>query len=223
MRWFRLERTFMAGGVALVLVGATIGLALAQQAPPPSPPATTGQAAGGHPGQVFRDALARQLGVTADRLQEAVRAARSEVGLPAQGGRPRPGPGCRPGGRGYGFVPFGMGIRAAADAIGISVDQLHQQLPGKSLAQVAQAHGKNPADIATALKNDATQRIDQAGSSGRLTADRASQLREDLAQRIDRMINQVMPEHGPGRPGGFRRPGGGASGGGGPNPRFRRF
>jgi hypothetical protein len=39
-------------------------------------------------------------------------------------------------------------------------------LPGKSLAQVAQAHGKNPNDVATALKNAAQQRIDQEVTAG---------------------------------------------------------
>jgi hypothetical protein len=50
----------------------------------------------------------------------------------------------------------------AAQAIGITPEQLRQQLPGKSLAQVATDHGKNPADVATALKTAANARIDQA-------------------------------------------------------------
>jgi len=34
-----------------------------------------------------------------------------------------------------------------------SVAQLRQELPGKTLTQVATAHGKNPADVAGPLKN----------------------------------------------------------------------
>jgi hypothetical protein len=107
--------------------------------------------------QAFREALARQLGITADRLQQAMEAARSEVGKAHQGTRPDAGPGRRAGrfgGPGGEFSP-------AAQAIGISVEQLRQELPGKSLAAVAQAHGKNPADVAAALKTAASQRIDE--------------------------------------------------------------
>jgi hypothetical protein len=50
----------------------------------------------------------------------------------------------------------------AAQAIGITPQQLRQELPGKSLAQVATANGKNPADVATALKTAASAHIDQA-------------------------------------------------------------
>ena len=53
--------------------------------------------------------------------------------------------------------PVKLGIMA----IGIPVTQLQQELPGKSLSAVATAHGKNPADVATALKNAARTRIDQ--------------------------------------------------------------
>jgi len=49
----------------------------------------------------------------------------------------------------------------AAQAIGINPQQLHQELQGKSLATVAQAHGKNPADVAAALKTASDAHIDQ--------------------------------------------------------------
>jgi hypothetical protein len=50
----------------------------------------------------------------------------------------------------------------AAQAIGITPQQLQQELPGKSLAQVAAAHGKSSADVASALKQAVSQRIDRA-------------------------------------------------------------
>lgn len=56
----------------------------------------------------------------------------------------------------------GMFATVAAQAIGITPEELRQELPGKSLAQVAQAHGKNSADVASALKQAADARIDQA-------------------------------------------------------------
>ena len=52
-------------------------------------------------------------------------------------------------------------LAVAAQAIGITPQELRQELPGKSLADVAHAHGKNPADVATALKTAANQHIDQ--------------------------------------------------------------
>jgi hypothetical protein len=84
-----------------------------------------------------------------------------------------------------------MGI--AAQAIGITPQQLRTELPGKSLAQLAQAHGKNPADIATALKTAADQRIDQEVTTGKLTADQAAQRKQTVDQRIDQAVNQVVP------------------------------
>ncbi len=179
MRFLRFKRTLVAAGVAVVLVGGTIGLAVAQQAPTQTPTSTPDH---GRPGQVFLDALAQQLGITTDHLQQAITAARTQVGLPPEGGRSGFGPGPRPGFRSG--VAFGMGLQAAADAIGITTDQLRQELPGKSLAQVAQAHGKNPADVATTLKNEANLRIDQAVSAGK----------QNLDQHIDDLMNHVLPD-----------------------------
>jgi hypothetical protein len=51
-------------------------------------------------------------------------------------------------------------IAVAAQSIGITPEQLRAELPGKSLAQVAEAHGKSPADVAAALKKAADARID---------------------------------------------------------------
>jgi hypothetical protein len=51
--------------------------------------------------------------------------------------------------------------------------------------------------VATALKNAAHQRIDQAQSAGKLTADQATQRKQQVDQRIDQMLNQVVPQGGP--------------------------
>jgi prolyl-tRNA editing enzyme YbaK/EbsC (Cys-tRNA(Pro) deacylase) len=90
-------------------------------------------------------------------------------------------------------------LNAAATAIGIPVSQLQQELSAKSLAQVAQAHGKNPGDVAKALKNAEHQRIDQAVASGRLTADEATQQKQREDRRIDQQITQVTPAAAPWR------------------------
>ena len=72
--------------------------------------------------------------------------------------------------------------------------QLQQELPGKSLSAVATAHGKNPADVATALKNAAHTRIDQQFTAGRLTADQATQQKQQADQRIDQQMTEVVPQ-----------------------------
>jgi hypothetical protein len=63
---------------------------------------------------------------------------------------------------------------------------------------VAQAHGKNPADIATGLKNAANQRINQEVTAGKLTADQAGQRQQTVDARIDQAVNRVVPVRQPG-------------------------
>ena len=182
------RRAIAAGCAVLVLMGLAAGVAAAQATPTPAGLAQSGY-------QAFVDALARRLGVPSANLQQAIGQARTDVGLPAGG----PGFGPHPGGRGRG----GVDLSAAAQAIGISADQLRQELPGKSLAQVAQAHAKNPTDVANALKNAANQRIDQEVSAGRLPSDQAAQRKQQAAQRIDQLMNEVRSQGG-GGPGGPR-------------------
>src|SRR5438132_1181962 len=181
-----IRRLALAGAAVLVLGGAAVGIAAAQAQPATTP---SGQPQSGY--QRFIDALAKRLNISTQTLETAVTQARSDAGLPA-GGQGFPGGGR--GGRGRGF---GFELDAAATAIGVTPEQLRTELAGKSLAQVAQAHGKSATDVATALKNAAHQRIDQAVSSGRLTADQANTQKQQADQRIDQLINQVMPQGGP--------------------------
>jgi ElaB/YqjD/DUF883 family membrane-anchored ribosome-binding protein len=196
------KRGLIAAVAAVVLGVAALGIAAAQQAPqtqtPGTPPAA--QTSQQRPTkQAFLDALAKRLGITTDRLQQAIRDARTDVGLPAEGGF---GPGFGEHGRGEhgpGFAGRGLfheGLETVAQAIGITPDQLRQELPGKSLTQVAQAHGKNPNDVATALKNAINQRIDQAVTNGRLTADQAAQRKQEASQRIDELMTRTFPQPG---------------------------
>ena len=188
--FFSARRTLAAGAAVLVLGGSAVGIASAQTAPTATP-ATSSAAGQGQPPpryQAFIDALAKRLGITSTALQTAVGQARTDAGLPAGGGF---GFGHGPGGHGRGGP--GRNLDAAATAIGIPVAQLRQELPGKTLTQVAQAHGKNPADVATALKNAAHQRIDQEVTAGRLTADQATQRKTQADQRIDQEMTEVAP------------------------------
>jgi hypothetical protein len=189
-----INRTLAAGAAVLALAGSAVGIASAQATPTPAPGTQQQQQRPSY--QQFLDALARRLNISSANLETAIGQSRTDLGLPADGPAPfgpgghgRGGPG---GGRG-----FGGDLNTAAQAIGITADQLRQELPGKSLAQVAQAHGKTANDVATALKNAAHQRLDQEVASGRIPADQAAQRKTQVDQRIDQMVNQVRQQGGP--------------------------
>jgi polyhydroxyalkanoate synthesis regulator phasin len=193
------RRVVIAAGAVLVLGGSAVGIAAAQSATP------TPQS-GGY--QKFIDALAQKLGVSSQTLQDDITQVRQAQGLPANGGFPGGGRGGPRGGFGA-----GLNFQTAATAIGITPQQLRTELQGKSMTQVAQAHGKNPADVANALKNEAHQRIDQAVANGRLTADQGNTAKTNADQRIDQMMTRVVPAGGPaGGPGGPGGPGAGPRG-----------
>jgi hypothetical protein len=195
-----------AAGAAVVLGGAAFGVAAAQTPTPATPtrPAGAAQVAPDQREEQFLTALASKLGVTVDRLRQAVDETRQSLGLPDRGGFGGPGGHGGPGGPGGpgGFGRGGPSFTAAAQAMGISVDQLRQELPGKTLADVARAHNVDPNAVASALKTAAASRIDQDVTAGRLTADQASQAKQQANTRIDQQMTQQQPTGGPGRPAG---------------------
>ena len=192
--FFSLRRGLAAGGAVVLLGGSAVGIASAQTAPAGAPTTTTQNAAPGY--QAFVDALAKRLNISSAALQTAIGQARTDAGLPADGGfGPRGFGGGGPGGPGPGgFRHGGQDLNVAATTIGIPLAQLQQELATKSLADVATAHGKSPADVATALKNAAHTRIDQDVTAGRLTAAQATQRKQEIDQRIDQHMTEVMPQ-----------------------------
>ena len=186
-----IRRGLVAACAVAVLGGAAVGIAAAQAQPTPTP---SGQQAGY---QKFIDALAKRLNITSANLETAIGQARTDAGLPA-GGPGFPGGRGPRGGAGPGRGGFGVDFNAAATAIGIPPPQLRTELQGKSLAQVATAHGKTAGDVSTALKNAAHTRIDAAVTAGKLTADQATTQKTQADSRIDQMVNQVVPQGGPG-------------------------
>ncbi len=188
----------------------------------PSPQGTPGASpgrAGGELVQRYLDALARRLGVTTERLQQAVAEARAEAGFPTPGPN-RPGAPGAPGapggprwpGRPGPGGPAGPAVRlafdVAAEKLGITPEQLRQELAGKSLADVARAHNADPATVAQAMKDDASRRIDEAAANGRLRAEQVAPLKERSWLEVDRFLDQTFPAPGqrPGRPGRPGRP-----------------
>jgi hypothetical protein len=190
--FFSLKRGLAAGGAVLVLGGSAVGIASAQTAPAGTPSTTSQTPRPGY--QAFLDALAKRLNISSSTLQTAIDQARTDAGLPAGGGFGHEGGGQGgPGGPGR-PGRGGDDLNAAATAIGIPVAQLQQELATRSLADVATAHGKAPADVATALKNAAHTRIDQEVTSGRLTAAEATQQKQQIDQRIDQRMTEVRPQ-----------------------------
>jgi polyhydroxyalkanoate synthesis regulator phasin len=112
--------------------------------------------------------------------------------------------------RGFGHFGFFGRFEAAASYIGITQAQLRTELQnGKSLAQVAQDHGKTADGLISALVADAKQKLDNAVAAGRLTKAQADEMLSDLKDRITNLVNAT------GLPGprfrdheGFRRFGG---------------
>jgi hypothetical protein len=203
----RRNRKLLIGAVAL-LAAAGGGVAIAAS---DNSPSEESQA-------VINDA-AQQLGVSPRKLSDALKKALSDrVDAAVAAGRITKAEGdalkqrissdAYPlffGGqhRGFGLGHFG-GLDAAASYLGVSEDQLRTELEsGKTLAQVAQAHGKSVDGLVDALVAEAKQHVDAAVAAGRLTQAEADQLLNGLRDRITSLVNSRVPD-GP-RPGpGFR-------------------
>lgn len=83
-------------------------------------------------------------------------------------------------------------IEAAAEVIGISVDELRASLEsGQSLADIATANDVDPDDLVDALVESATERVEDKLESGRITEDEAA---ERLAEKTDRIEDRVFGE-----------------------------
>jgi hypothetical protein len=161
--------------------------------------------------QQFWEAVARRLGITPERLQQAISEARTELGLPAQdgprgrgfpGGPGRPDPQGTPGAGGVRGVRVRLAFDVAAQTLGLTPEQLRQELSGRSLADLARARNIDPARVVQAMRDDAFRRIDQAAADGRIQAGDVAALKERTSQEIERFVNQTLPARGRGpRPG----------------------
>jgi hypothetical protein len=85
-------------------------------------------------------------------------------------------------------------LDAAAGYLGVTEDQLRTELQGgKTLAQVAQAHGKTAAGLVEALVAAAKQHLDADVAAGRLTQAQADQMLSGLRDRITGIVNGRFP------------------------------
>lgn len=82
-------------------------------------------------------------------------------------------------------------LNAAARYIGVTPRALAAELrAGKSIAQVATAHGKTAAGLKSALLQQFKARLDKAVAAGRITAAQAQARLDKLSARLDRLINR---------------------------------
>jgi len=145
--------------------------------------------------------------LTADQAQKLKDALNSGTNVPL-------GPGFgggMPGGRGPGGMapngqgkPMGLGgimgmlpgaMNDLATFLNIPLAQLQQELQsGKSLAEVAGAHGKDSNALKTFLTTESNKQIDALVGSGKVTKDQGDQMKQAFTTNLDAMINAKMPQ-----------------------------
>jgi uncharacterized protein YidB (DUF937 family) len=170
--------------------------------------------------QAVIDDAAQQLGVSPDKLSSALKQAlKNRVDEAVKAGRltkaegdrikqaidagdaPLFGLGPRRfhghghfGFRAHGHGPFEQGLEAAANYLGLTRAQLMTELrDGKSLAQVAKAHGKSADGLVNALTKQAEQKLDRAVKNGRITEADEKEMLAGLKKRITDLVNGRFP------------------------------
>jgi ribosomal protein S20 len=96
-------------------------------------------------------------------------------------------------GKPQGGGPHGRGpkLEAAAEALGLSEDDLREQVrDGKTLAQVAEERNVDKQAVIDAMVAAATERIDQKVQEGDLTAEEANERKAELEERITTLVNE---------------------------------
>ena len=220
------KRKLAIGATGLAVLAGTGGAYAATQSGPTTakPPNLANEQ------KAFLDDLAQRLGVTRDKLDEALKGAASDridaavaagrltkeqgdaakkalqnaTGLPLFGlGRGLHALGPNGPGLlrpGFGFGP-GKSLSAAATFLGLSDTELRTQLQaGKSLADVAKDKGKSTADLKAAMKTAITSELDQAVKDKKLTAAQRTKVLADIDTRLDNLINATPPKGGPEHP-----------------------
>ncbi len=134
-------------------------------------------------------AVAAKLGVSTDRLQQAIQDANKDVGLPPP---LLTGPalgGAMPGTFGLKIMPP---FAPAASALGITEDQLRkEQSAGKSLADIARAHNVDPKVVADAMKTQRRTELDRAVSDGVMPKDTADTIKSHIDAEVDHLMQAV--------------------------------
>jgi hypothetical protein len=182
-------------------------------------------------GSGFLDSVAKHLGVSPQKLEDATKAAaidqvnadlaagritkaeadamkaRIQAGDGGLGGPGRfgPGPGG-PGGPGVAGKPFlGDELATAAKYLGLDESALRTKLEsGQSLAAIAKAQNKDLAGLERAILDTAKADLDKAVADKKLTQSQADDLLANLKSHIDDVANGTLRFRGPNGGGGPR-------------------
>ena len=84
-------------------------------------------------------------------------------------------------------------LRAAAEFLGLDRAALKAQLPGTSLASLAQKQGKSVGDLEAAMLAPAKERLAGAVAAGRITQGRADRVLEHLERLANRLVERTFP------------------------------
>lgn len=141
----------------------------------------------------------------ADKFRNAVNSGDFSFGLP---GLAPEKPKNAPGGEHDGlFGVFGLGSFGALDPMGavddlakfLNVDRaglLSELTSGKSLAEIAQAHGKSRDDLKNFLGDEVKQKLQQGVASGKMTQAQADKAQQQFADNLDRLVDGKIQLHG---------------------------
>ena len=92
----------------------------------------------------------------------------------------------------------GPGMDVAAQALGMTADELHTALKGgQTLAQVAESKGVNVQVVVDALIASATNHINEKVASGDITQAEADEKLANVTERVTERVNNPRPEGGP--------------------------
>jgi hypothetical protein len=115
--------------------------------------------------------------------------------------KPERGPGGPGGHHGRGH----RGGQAAAEALGMTTDELRTELEsGKTLGQVADERGVDRQALVDAMVADLKTHLDEEVAAGEHTQEEADQKLADATQRITESLDKTKPEGGPRGPRGPR-------------------
>ena len=84
-------------------------------------------------------------------------------------------------------------LRAAADFLGLDREDLREQLPGRSLAELAQKQGKSVAALEAAMLAPAKERLARAVANGHISQARADEVLDRLEKLADRLATKEFP------------------------------
>jgi hypothetical protein len=214
MKRFRSRKTLTIAVAALALVGGG-GAAIA---------AAQGSSSSG---QSFLDSVARHLGISSQKLEDATKAAAvdqvdaalkagkitqaqaDELKARIQSGEFPPfagplfGPRFGPFHRG-GPPLFGEKLSAAADYLGLTQAELRTKLnDGRTLANIAKARGKSVDGLKQAIRDEAKKKLDQLVEDGELARAEADAMLARMKSHIDDLVYHGMfrfREHSGGQP-----------------------